>query len=839
MSALILLLALAGAPDVDAEDRYYIVKSFNPPAGEVLEVGGLTFLPDGTLAASTRRGRVWLIQDPDAVDPSLSPFTMHADGLWEGLGLNTIDGDVLVLQRTELSRLRDLDGDGVAERIDTVANDWGLSDNYHEFAFGLPRDAAGNLYFSLNLGFFNPEWFHGQSKVKHRGWLLRCTPEGVVEPFAMGFRSPAGVGIDAEGRVLVTDNQGDWMASSPIFVVEPGGFHGHPASLHWTDHYGNGTTHPEDKVPPAVERTPAAIWIPYDWSRSTGSLVPDLTSGAFGPFKDQLFVAELTNGMVLRAELEDIAGVTQGAVWPFKRQVGSVFRVLFSPQGKLILGMTNRGWGGLAPGHGIRRLEWTGVLPMEMLHCRAVPGGFDIEFTRPVQGSIATSQIHVRDYDYHWWWEYGSPEQRKRALTVTSAALSDDGRHLQVRIDGLRAGRVVRMKLSGVMGSEGHALLHPEVAYTLNVKPGEGVLKFPAKAAAQPSKRIAETDAGWLRLTWGDPWDRFDAGPDSRDGWRLGAAALDKSDDTAFADKPGSDLLMHDSTTGDDLVIPGALRAGTLAFSVWLPRGGEAGVAMPGGARLVVSETSTAQRTTGSLTIVDARGRVLAASGDGWMGPGQWHRIEVDLGDDGVEQARLQGVSVIEAVALPVGIEDIRLLAAHGPAGFADIRVKPVLGDSAGEAVLGEPGATLGSIDLEMHGEEMYVSGGTGQAIFDVSLPPSCVIEFETRFQPIGLGWIDLGGERVLLGESPDGGPSTGTIAGRSAVTTRLVADKTWARVRIELVPHVAMRFVKVSVGGVPVAEAIVSADAVSGPIAFGHQAETGWVAIRNLRISE
>jgi hypothetical protein len=239
------------------------------------------------------------------------------------------------------------------------------------------------------------------------------------------------------------------------------------------------------------------------------------------------------------------------------------------------------------------------------------------------------------------------------------------------------------------------------------------------------------------------------------------------------------------------------------------------------------------------LTILDARGRELAASSDGWMGPGQWHRIEVDLVNDGIEEVRLQDVVIIDAVALPVGIEDIRLLAAHGPAGCADIRVKPVLSDSVGEAVLGEPGSTLGSVDFEMHGEEMYVSGGTGQVVFDVSLPPSCVIEFETRFQPIGLGWIDLGGERVLLGESPDGGPSTGTIAGRSAVKARLIADKTWARVRIELVPHVAMRFVKVSVGGVPVAEAIVSADAVSGPIAFGHQAETGWVAIRNVRISE
>jgi glucose/arabinose dehydrogenase len=409
LANMLCVIAMA-APTTAAEEQYYTLQSYTPPKGEVLEVGGLVFLPDGTLAASTRRGRVWLIDDPDREDPSTSPFTMHAEGLWEGLGLNQIDGDVLVLQRSEVSRLRDLDGDRVAERIDTVTNDWGITDNYHEFAFGMPRDADGNLYFSLNLAFLNPEWFHGKSNAKHRGWLVRLTPDGTVERFAMGFRSPAGVGIDAEGRVLVTDNQGDWMASSPIYAVKEGGFHGHPGSLRWTEAWGNGDVIPEDKTPPEVDRVPPAIWIPYDWSRSTGNLVPDLTQGTFGPFEKQLFVAELTNGMILRAELEDIDGITQGAIWPFRQQVGSACRVMFSPKGNLVIGMTNRGWGGLGPGHGLRRLDWTGETPMEMLHCRAVPGGFDIEFTRPVQGQVVASQVHARDYDYHWWWEYGSPE---------------------------------------------------------------------------------------------------------------------------------------------------------------------------------------------------------------------------------------------------------------------------------------------------------------------------------------------------------------------------------------------------------------------------------------------
>ncbi|MCH2138774.1 MAG: hypothetical protein MK074_06960 [Phycisphaerales bacterium] len=834
MTMLALLVALLGAPDAQAEDRYYTVSSYAPPQGEVLEVGGLAFLPDGTLAASTRRGRVWLIASPDAEDPSTCDFTMHAEGLWEGLGLNTVGEDVIVLQRTELSRLRDLDGDGVAERIDTLTDDWGLTDNYHEFAFGLPRDADGNLYFSLNLAFINPEWWHGRSNAPWRGWLMRYTPDGVVEPVASGFRSPAGVGIDTHGRLLVTDNQGDWMASSPIFAVEPGGFHGHPASLHWTEAYGHGTTHPENKTPPGEPRTSPAIWIPYDWSRSTGNLVADTTGGAFGPFEDQLFVAELTNGMVLRAELEDVAGVTQGAIWPFKRDVGSACRVEFSPAGNLVVGLTNRGWGGLAPGHGVRRIDWTGELPMEMLHCRAVPGGFDIEFTRPVQGTISASQIEARDYDYHWWWEYGSPEQRKRTMQVESATLSDDGKHLQVRLNDLKAGRVVRMKLNGVTAADGHELLHPEVAYTLNVLPGEGALHHPAKPTDQPKARIAETDAGWLRLTWGDPWDRFRG---ERNGWRLGKAALGKDNDTAFADEAGHDLLMIDAPGGDDLVIPGALRQGTMSWSMMLPRTGHGAMRLPGGHMLHVRDASTPERTRGHVEIHDGSGAVIAQSTQGWMGPGQWHRVEVDIDGEGVEQVRLQDTAIFDRIAMPVTVEDLRVSGAHAPAGVADIRVKPVVAEAEGESVLREPDRVLGEVDLEVHGGDLYLSGGTGEAVFDVELPATCTITLETRFQPVSKGWISIGQERIVLGEAPDDGSATGSIAGRDEVATRLVADKSWAQVKIQLVPHVAARYCTVSVGGVPVAEGILQADRVSGPIAIGHQAETGWVAVRNLKI--
>ena len=167
-------------PPEDPEQRHYALEFLTPPQDEVIEVGGMDFLSDGRLVVSTRRGRVWILDDPTAADPKDVEFTMFADGLHEGLGLKVVDDVIYVLQRGELSRLIDRDGDGRAERVEAVSLDWGMSGNYHEFSFGLPRNAEGRFYVSLNLGFWSPKWWHGKAKARGRGWVFEILPDGTA-----------------------------------------------------------------------------------------------------------------------------------------------------------------------------------------------------------------------------------------------------------------------------------------------------------------------------------------------------------------------------------------------------------------------------------------------------------------------------------------------------------------------------------------------------------------------------------------------------------------------------------------------------------------------------------
>jgi hypothetical protein len=77
-------------------------------------------------------------------------------------------------------------------------------------------------------------------------------------------------------------------------------------------------------------------------------------------FAGKFVVAELTNGMLLRAGFEEVQGVTQGWVLPLLEEVGSVVRVLEADDGSILCGLTNRGWGGKAPADGLARVRWTG-----------------------------------------------------------------------------------------------------------------------------------------------------------------------------------------------------------------------------------------------------------------------------------------------------------------------------------------------------------------------------------------------------------------------------------------------------------------------------------------------
>ena len=210
------------------EDEFYKIHRYTTPEGEVLEAGAIETMPGNRIAVGTRRGEIWIIDNGLADNPKDAKFTRFAHGLHEILGLAWHkNGWLYVVQRCDVSRIKDTDGDGKADRFEIVSDGWEVNGDYHEYAFGSRFDKDDNLWITLCLtGSFS-------SSSKFRGWAGKVTLDGKWIPTTSGVRSPGGVGFNAEGEVFYTDNQGPWNGTCGLKHLTVGGFVGHPDSFRW------------------------------------------------------------------------------------------------------------------------------------------------------------------------------------------------------------------------------------------------------------------------------------------------------------------------------------------------------------------------------------------------------------------------------------------------------------------------------------------------------------------------------------------------------------------------------------------------------------------------------
>ena len=461
------------------ENDFYKMSSFDIPKEIMLEAGGVELLPNGSLAVATRRGEIWLVDKPFADSPTDATFRRFAHGLHEVLGLVYRDGWLYATQRGELTRLKDTDGDGKADLFETVNDDWQISGDYHEYAFGSRFDRDGNIWVVLCLtGSFG-------SDVKYRGWCLRITPDGKSIPTCSGIRSPGGIGMNAEGEMFYTDNQGPWNGTCGLKHLSPGKFVGHPGGNRWYDlpevtaAMGPRPTEPESGSRFMTEAAkipvyePSAVLFPYGkMGKSASGIVCDTTGGKFGPFEGQMFVGDQSDSTVMRCFLEKVDGFYQGACFRFREGFGSgSLGMLMTENGTMFVGGTNRGWGSRGPKPGsLDRVVWTGKVPFEIKEMRARPDGFELTFTKPVDPATAsdTASYKLETYGYIYQSQYGSPEVDQTHPKIVSATVSADCLSVQLVVDTLKAGKIHELVSAGIRSAEGTPLLHKEAYYTLN-----------------------------------------------------------------------------------------------------------------------------------------------------------------------------------------------------------------------------------------------------------------------------------------------------------------------------------------------------------------------------------
>ncbi len=228
-----------------------------------LRFGGFDFIDEDSAALSTWNGDVWVVRGLKSDWASLK-WQRIASGLFEPLGVKVVNGVIHVHGRDQITQLIDLNADGETDHFKTFNRDTIISSNFHEFAFELQTDKAGNFYFAKG----SPVKGGGRgfdTILPNHGTVMKVSPDGKkMEVIATGLRAPGGLGVGPNGEITTGENEGTSQPCCKINYIPAAklpAFFGTEASRQLLKNAPY--TDPLCYLPMAVDNSGASqVWIP-------------------------------------------------------------------------------------------------------------------------------------------------------------------------------------------------------------------------------------------------------------------------------------------------------------------------------------------------------------------------------------------------------------------------------------------------------------------------------------------------------------------------------------------------------------------------------------------------
>ena len=464
------VLAASSTPD-----GAYVQDVITPPVpnpwNRRVRFGGMDFFADGKRAAlSTWDGDVWIVS---GIDDKLEKLTWKrfASGGFETLGLKIVDDVIYTSGRDQITRYRDLDGDGSADVYETFNDDITSSPGFHEFTFDLHTDKEGNFYMAKagpvkggGRGFGGGG---GNGEIsEHAGCLMKVDKYGhKLEVVATGLRAPTGIGVGPNGELTTGDNEGTWVPMCPINWVKPGGFYGVEDLSHGRD---------------VKTFSQPLCWMAKSWDNSGGGQAW-VTSTKWGPFSGELLHCSYGQSSIYLVLKEFIGDQPQGGIVKIPvKLTSSAMRPRFNPVDGQLYNAGLRGWqSNAAKEGGFDRIRYTGKSVVSIAKLNVTKAGVALTFTQPLDKTAAED---VQNYSGERWnylrtSNYGSPEfsvenPEKKGhdkLDITAAKLSADGKTVTLAITALKP--VNQQLLKFQLKTAGGVEFKQDVLHTINVIP--------------------------------------------------------------------------------------------------------------------------------------------------------------------------------------------------------------------------------------------------------------------------------------------------------------------------------------------------------------------------------
>lgn len=444
-----------------AKEAYVVDKIVLPednPWKRAVRMSDIQFLSDGTGIGVTLDGDVWTVRGLHKAGGAVR-WRRFASGLHEPMSVAVRNDEVFVFDRNGIWRLRDTDGDGEADVHELFSNAFAQTADMREFPSTLRLAPGGEFVIAKG----------GQEATtlgKHNGHILKISADGRISTvLGYGFRQPNLAVNLRTGLVTASDQQGQYVPSTPIHIVRDRQFYGFL-----------GDKHPRERYPAPI--ADPLTWIPHSVNASGLSQVW-LFDAKMGPLNDSLVhigfnKPELFRVMFNMRSLRPQAAVASiTSAFDFPPLNGSVNPL----DGQLyIAGFQVLGWGcTLNKVAGFGRVRYTGAASTLVSEVVAMEQGVLLRFDAPLDRKRASDPANYSagTWAYKRAYTYGSAQYKADGtvgidwLTPSSAYVSKDGRSVFVGIPGMTAAMQLRIGWSLAAGSgkvvEGNAYTTPYV----------------------------------------------------------------------------------------------------------------------------------------------------------------------------------------------------------------------------------------------------------------------------------------------------------------------------------------------------------------------------------------
>lgn len=395
-----------------------------------VRVTDIAFIEEDELAVLTFEGDVWIV---NGISDKLNrlEWRRYASGLFEPMSILVKDHKIYVYGKEGIVRLHDLNGDGEADFYENFSNVMNQSIESREWATDMVMDKEGNFYIAkggtaIGGPGITPKVTTGfRAGSNQSGTIMRISSDGKKgEIFARGLRVPY-LGIrELDNQISITDQQGNFVPSTPIYLASYGDYFGVPATKHTMEEL-------EPKRP--------LTWIPHKVDRSASSEIW-LVGGEMGPLNNQLLHLSFGRPGVFKVHIDTTSQGLQGGVsFIDAGYLAPTIKGVVGPlDGQLYLAGMNL-FGSNSNGiSAIQRLRYTEKPSYLLEGFHAGKEGVILSFDFQVEEQRATdpTSFRVKRWNYKRTENYGSGHYRydgepgEEVLPVLSSYLSKDGKKI-------------------------------------------------------------------------------------------------------------------------------------------------------------------------------------------------------------------------------------------------------------------------------------------------------------------------------------------------------------------------------------------------------------------------